>query len=214
MPNLHPDQLRLIVITDDTLASPRSIIDVVRVAVEAGAPAIQLRDKASTAREMADTGRRLREITVAADVLLFVNDRFDVALAIEADGVHVGPDDVPVAALRRVAPPGFLIGTSTDQPDEAVRLVAEGADYIGCGAVYATSTKADAGPAIGIEGLQAVVDVLEVPVVGIGGIDAQEASEIAKHTSAAGVAAIGAIMGADDPAAAVRRLLQPFGQRG
>ncbi len=214
MTNLDPDQLRLIVITDDTLAAPRSIVDVVRAAVGAGAPAVQLRDKDATAREMAEVGRRLREITVAADALLFVNDRFDVALAIEADGVHVGPDDVPVAALRQVAPRGFLIGTSTDQPDDAIRLVAHGADYIGCGAVYATSTKPDAGQTIGIDGLQSVVDALEVPVVGIGGVDAHGASEIAKRTEAAGVAAIGAIMTAADPAAAVRQLLLPFEQRG
>lgn len=211
---LTPDQLRLIVITDEGLAAPRSIAEVVRAAVDAGAPAIQLRAKGATARETATLGRQLREITTDAGALLFVNDRFDVALAIGADGVHVGPDDVPVAALRKVAPPGFLIGTSTDQPEAARRLVDDGADYIGCGTVYQTSSKLDAGETIGLGGLQAVVDAVSVPVVGIGGVDADGAREIASETSAAGIAVIGAVMGAPEPATAVRDLLRPFSDRG
>ena len=210
---LNPERLRLIVITDALLAAPRSVVEVVRSAVEAGAPAIQLRAKSATAREMAEVGHRLRDITTRAGVLLFVNDRFDVALAIGADGVHVGPDDIPVAALRRAAPLGFLIGTSTDDPGEAIRLVSEGADYIGCGTVYPTSTKSDAGASIGLDGLQAVVDAVDVPVVGIGGIDEQGAREIAGRTTAAGVAAIGAVMRAEDPHRTVSSLLHPFEQR-
>jgi len=205
--------LRLIVITDERLAAPRSLVDVVRAAVEAGAPAIQLRAKDATARETAELGHRLRDVTTRANALLFVNDRFDVALAIDADGVHVGPDDIPVAALRRIAPPGFLIGTSTDEPGEATRLVSEGADYIGCGTVYPTSTKVDAGQTIGLNGLQTVVDAVEVPVVGIGGVDEHGAREIAEHTTAAGVAAIGAVMRTTDPGRAVSAMLRPFEQR-
>jgi thiamine-phosphate pyrophosphorylase len=210
---LNPEQLRLIVITDERLAAPRSLVDVVRAAVEAGAPAIQLRAKDATARETAELGHRLRDVTTRANALLFVNDRFDVALAIDADGVHVGPDDIPVAALRRIAPPGFLIGTSTDEPGEATRLVSEGADYIGCGTVYPTSTKVDAGQTIGLNGLQTVVDAVEVPVVGIGGVDEHGAREIAEHTTAAGVAAIGAVMRTTDPGRAVSAMLRPFEQR-
>lgn len=209
---LNPERLRLIVITDGRLAAPRSIVEVIRSAVDAGAPAIQLRAKSSTAREMAEVGHRLRDITTRAGALLFVNDRFDVAMAIGADGVHVGPDDIPVAALRRAAPPGFLIGSSTDDPGEASRLVAEGADYIGCGTVYPTSTKSDAGESIGLDGLQAVVDAVDVPVVGIGGIDERGAREIAERTTAAGVAAIGAVMRAEDPGRTVASLLYPFQQ--
>lgn len=210
---LPAHRLRLIVITDDALAAPRSIVDVVRAAVEAGAPAIQLRAKGTTAREMAELGRRLRAVTTEAGALFFVNDRYDVAVAVDADGVHVGPDDVPVAALRSVAPPGFLIGTSTDRPAEAERLVAEGADYIGCGTVYPTSTKRDAGDTIGLGGLQAVVDAVPVPVVGIGGIDPERAAEVAAGTSAGGVAVVGAVMGADDPGAVVRQLTAAFDRR-
>ena len=206
-------RLRLIVITDVRLAAPRSIVDVVQAAVDAGAPAIQLRAKETTARETAEIGRQLRTITAEAGALLFINDRFDVSLVVEADGVHIGPDDVPVSALRRISPPGFLIGSSTDDPAEAQRLVSDGADYIGCGAVYPTSTKADAGDSIGVTGLQAVVDAVEVPVIGIGGVDASGAHEIAVETTAAGVAVIGAVMHAKDPGIAVRDLLQPFMHR-
>lgn len=207
------DRLRLIVVTDTDLAAPRTILDVVRASLAAGAPAIQLRDKHATARELVACGRALRQETRGTGALLFVNDRLDVALAVEADGVHVGPDDIPVGALRQAAPPPFLIGTSTDDPDEARRLVGEGADYIGCGTVYATSTKADAGSTIGLDGLQAVASAVSVPVVGIGGIDPARAGDIARQTDAAGVAVVGAVMRASDVEQTVRALLAPFAGR-
>ena len=229
------DRLRLIVITDVALARPRTVIDVVRAAVRAGAPAVQLRDKEASARELFETGRAVLPIVRDAGALFFVNDRVDVALALGADGVHVGPDDVPVSAVRasvervRGVAGGdergadrsgdartFLVGTSTDDPQTARRLVAEGADYIGCGTVYATSTKADVGEVIGLDGLQRVVAAVDVPVVGIGGIDAARSAEVAAGTTAAGVAVVGAVMRAEDVGEAVERLLAPWsgGERG
>ena len=205
-------RLRLIVITDEKLARPRSVEEVVAAALEAGAPAIQLRAKEATARELLELGGRLRQRTRDAGALLFVNDRVDVALAVGADGAHVGPDDLPVAALRAAVPPGFLLGASADDPEVAAQLVADGADYIGCGTVYATSTKADAGEVIGLEGLERVARVVDVPVVGIGGITVVRSAEVAT-TSAAGVAVVGAVMGASDPAAAVQGLLVPWAAR-
>jgi len=199
-------RLRLIVITDARLARPRSPLDVVAEAVAAGAPAVPLRDKGASARELAELGSAMLPIVRAAGALLFVNDRVDVALAIGADGVHVGPDDIPVSAVRRTVPREFLIGTSTDDPDRARRLCADGADYIGCGTVYATRTKPDAGAEIGLDGLRRVVAAVEVPVVGIGGVTPERAVAVA-GTGAAGAAAIGAIMGADDVGAAVRAFL-------
>lgn len=202
-------RLRLIVITDAGLASPRSIEEVVAAALDAGAPAIQLRAKDATAREMLAVGTRLRRLTREVGALLFVNDRVDVALALEAEGAHLGPDDLPVAALRRAVPEGFLLGVSTDDPEVARRLVTEGADYVGCGTVYATSTKRDAGQVIGLEGLERVARAVDVPVVGIGGVTVERSAEVAA-TAAAGVAVVGAVMGAADPGAAVRRLLAPW----
>src|SRR5512143_3676898 len=102
--------LRLIVITDSGLAAPRTVQDVVRAALEAGAPAIQLRDKSADARQLFEQARTLLRLTRHHGALLFVNDRLDVALAAEADGVHLGPDDLPVAAARRAVPADFLVG--------------------------------------------------------------------------------------------------------
>lgn len=178
-------------------------------ALEGGAPAVQLRDKEASARELVALGHRLREVTRAAGALFFVNDRLDVALTVGADGVHLGPDDIPVSAARAAVPERFLIGYSTDDPIEAEAAVAAGADYLGCGTVYPTSSKADAGRSIGLDGLRRVVEAVAVPVVGIGGIGAAHAADVAA-TGAAGTAVIGAVMQADDPAAQVRRLLAPW----
>ncbi len=206
---IDPARLRLIVITDGGLAAPRSVESVVRLALKAGAPAVQLRQKEASASELLPTAGRLRGLCHQHGALFFVNDRLDVALAAEADGVHLGPDDLPVAAARRIVPPGFLVGYSTDDPAEARRALDEGADYLGCGTVWPTGTKADAGEAIGPEGLRQVVEAVPIPVVGIGGITSERAGAIAT-TGAAGCAVIGAIMAADDPADATRRLLAPF----
>jgi thiamine-phosphate pyrophosphorylase len=188
------------------------VVDVVEAALDAGAPAIQLRDKDADATTLWQSARTLRALTRRHGALLFVNDRVDVALAADADGVHLGPDDLPVAAVRPKVPNGFLVGFSTDDPDAARRAVADGADYIGCGTVYGTSTKADAGEAIGLERLELVARSVAVPVVAIGGITPERAIEVAR-TQAAGVAVVGAVMGAPDPGAAVRRLLAPFAAR-
>lgn len=223
-------RLRLIVVTDPELARPRSVIDIVREAVHSGAPAVQLRDKRASARELFEAGRELLPVVRDAGALFFVNDRVDVALALDADGVHVGPDDVPVAAVLQAVgrarwvesgpaaepdghEPGrrrFYVGASADEPEVARRLVAEGADYIGCGTVYPTSTKPDAGEVIGLEGLQRVVEAVGVPVVGIGGIDGDRAAEVAGRPGAAGVAVVGAIMSAPDVGARVTHLLSPW----
>ena len=206
-------RLTLIVITDRQAAAPRSIVEVVEAALQAGAPAIQLRDKTATARALHEMGLELLPIVRAAGALFFVNDRMDVALALGADGVHVGPDDVPVKAIRRVVPHDFLIGTSTDDPREAEALVADGADYIGCGTVYQTATKRDAGEVLGLEGLDRVARAVAAPVVGIGGVTPARAVEISK-TAAAGVAVAAAAMRAPDIGQAVRTLLQPWARRG
>lgn len=209
----HPGDLdpflQLIVITDRHRAAPGSVEDVVREALDAGARTVQLRDKEAPARSLLAQARRLRALTEEHDALLFVNDRMDVALAAEADGVHLGPDDIPVSAARASAPTGFLIGSSTDDPDEARRLEAAGADYIGCGTVYPTGSKADAGEVIGPEGLRRVVEAVSIPVVGIGGIMPDRAGEVVA-TGAVGCASIGAVMGAEAPGSAVRTFLTPW----
>jgi thiamine-phosphate pyrophosphorylase len=201
--------LRLIVITDAVIAQPRSIVDVVREALAAGAPAIQLRDKHAGARELYEQTLTLLELTRAAGALLFINDRLDVALAAGADGVHIGPDDMPLQAARRAAPLPFLIGTSTDDPAIARSAQTAGADYVGCGAVFGTTSKDVGGEQIGTERLRAVVQAVSIPVVGIGGVDVDNVREVAA-TGAAGAAVIRGVMAASDVAAAVRKLTSAF----
>ncbi|HEX6941018.1 MAG TPA: thiamine phosphate synthase [Longimicrobiales bacterium] len=213
MSNAAPD-LRLIVITDRRLAAPRAVEDVVRAALEAGAPAVQLRDKDANGRALFEQAVRLRTLTARFGALLFVNDRLDVALAAGADGVHLGPADLPLAAARRVAPRPFLIGVSTDDPAAAARAAAEGADYIGCGAVFGTRSKAEAAAErIGPERVAAVAGAVPIPVVAIGGITPENAASLA-GTGAAGIAVISAVMSAPDPGDAVRRLLDASAAAG
>jgi thiamine-phosphate diphosphorylase len=211
------DRLRLTVITDEALARPRTLSDVVREVLSAGAPTIQLRLKGATARELLEAALTLRPIVRAAGGLFIVNDRLDVALAAGADGVHLGPDDPPVVDARRAAAEAlgavaeaFIVGFSVDTPDGATQAESEGADYLGVGAVYATANKSDAGEVIGLEGLQRVVEAVSIPVVAIGGITPKRAAAVAE-TGACGSAVIGAVMGSREPAKAVRALLLPFG---
>ena len=206
MPRLD---LRLIVITDKVLAAPRTVIEVVRAALGAGAPAIQLRDKSVSPRDLLEQAVVLRTLTRGHGALLFINDRMDVALAAGADGVHLGPDDIPLAAARRAVAPGFLIGVSTDDPDVARRAENDGADYIGCGAVFGTTSKDVGGEAIGVAQLSRVVQAVDIPVVGIGGVDVRNVAHVAE-AGAAGAAVIGAVMKATVIEAAVTSLLSPF----
>lgn len=201
--------LRLIVITDALAAQPRALLDIVRQTLVAGAPAVQLRDKTATVRELYEQALALRMLTSEFNALLFVNDRLDVALAAGANGVHLGPDDMPVPAARRAAPAPFLVGWSTDDPAAARRAEAAGADYIGTGAVFGTSSKDVGGQQIGPEGVARVVESVRVPVVGIGGIEPANVSQVAA-TGAAGAAVIRAVMSAPDPAQVVSALLGAF----
>jgi thiamine-phosphate pyrophosphorylase len=201
------DRLRLIVVTDPDCGGGRTVVDVVRAALRGGAPAIQLRMKDAAAREMTEIARALLAETRAAGALLFINDRVDVALAAGADGAHVGQDDLPVAAARRIAPPGFLLGVSAETAELARAAEAHGADYVGAGPVYHTGSKADAGDAVGTERIAQVAVVVRIPVVGIGGITIENAPPVI-HAGAAGVAVISAVMRAADPEAAVRALMR------
>lgn len=201
-----PDRLALIVVTDPGSGAGRSVVEVVRAALQGGARAIQLRDKHGDGRSMLQLATALLAETRRSGALLFVNDRVDVALAAGADGAHVGDEDLPVAAVRAIAPPGFLIGKSADTAAAALKAEREGADYVGVGPVYPTPSKADAGPVIGPEGVEVVSRSVGLPVVAIGGIDAGNAPAVAA-AGAVGVAVIRAVMDAADPAAAAADLL-------
>jgi thiamine-phosphate pyrophosphorylase len=198
-------RLALIVVTDERTGG-RDVVDVVRAALRGGAPSIQLRSKTVGGREMVELAERLLPETRAAGALLWVNDRVDIALAAGADGAHVGDDDLPIAAARRICPAGFLLGRSADTPEVALQAQWDGADYVGVGPVYPTATKADAGAPVGLERITRVRAAVGIPVVGIGGIDAANAREVI-HVGAHGVAVVSAVMLAPDPEQATRDIL-------
>jgi thiamine-phosphate diphosphorylase len=200
-------RLRLIVVTDPGVPSGRTVLDVVRASLRGGAPSVQLRAKDSSARDAAQLARELLAETRAAGALLFVNDRVDIALAVGADGAHLGDEDLPLAAARRIVPPGFLLGMSTDTAELARQAERDGADYLGVGPVYGTASKADAGAPIGTARIAEVAASVRIPIVGIGGIHAGNAAAIV-HAGAAGVAVISAVMHATDPEEATRALLR------
>lgn len=206
------ERLALIVITDPDCGPGRDPVAVARLALAGGAPAIQLRAKVGTAREMAELSRLLLQETRRSGALLFVNDRVDVALAVGADGAHIGDDDLPLSAARAIAPAGFLLGRSVDSPEEAAAAARGGADYLGVGPVFSTGSKLDTGPVVGLPGVEAVrIAAGDTPVVGIGGIDAGNAGAVAT-AGADGVAVIGAVMRAGDPRAATAALLEAVRQ--
>jgi thiamine-phosphate diphosphorylase len=201
-----PDRLGLIVIADPA-ATDRPLLEVVREVLQAGASAIQLRAKTLSARQMVELGRALGEETHRAGALFFVNDRVDIALVVGADGAHVGDDDLPLTAARRIAPHGFLLGRSVDTPQEARVATTEGADYLGVGPVFTTTSKTGLGAPIGPEGVREVVAATPLPVVGIGGIQPGNAAAVVV-AGAVGVAVISAVLAAHEPAVAVREIVR------
>jgi len=198
--------LRLLVLTRPDPACGLSLRDTVAECLEAGCRAIQLRDKTASAAALYERARELLPVIRAHRALLFVNDRLDVALAAGADGVHLGPDDIPVAAVRRRVPPPFLVGFSTDDPEIAKRAASAGASYLGVGAVYGTTSKPGlTDEAVGPARVGEVARASGLPCVGIGGITLDNAAAVAAQ--GAGVAVLAAVMGAERPGEVVRRLL-------
>jgi thiamine-phosphate pyrophosphorylase len=164
-----------------------------------------VRLKGATPREVVDVARRI-VTTVAVPVI--VNDRADIALAAGAAGVHVGAADLPVAAIRRFAPSGFIVGASLGGDSEV--LNARLADYVGIGPIFGTDSKGDAGSAIGIEGFKRLAALCELPAIAIGGISAATARQLI-DAGAAGIAVINAIFRGDDPERATRALVAAIG---
>lgn len=193
------------VITDEGLSRGRSTVDVVRAALAGGATVIQLRDKTGSTRHLIEVGRALRELTRSAGATFIVDDRADVALAVDADGVHVGQDDLPATDARRIVGAGRIVGVSAGSVAEALQAERDGADYIGVGSVFATGSKPDAGAPIGLDGLARIARAVSIPVVAIGGINAGNAADCIA-AGASGVAVISAVVGAADVAQAAREL--------
>ena len=200
---------RLYLVTDAGLSRGRRTAEVVRAALAGGVTMVQYREKAGSTRLMIEEARELAALCRAAGVPFIVNDRLDVALAVEADGVHVGQDDMPASLARRLVGKGKILGVSAGSPEEARQAEADGADYVGASPVFATPTKADAPPPVGVEGLGRLAAAVRIPVVAIGGINAGNAGAMIA-AGAAGVAVVSALVSAADvreAAASLRRVV-------
>ena len=196
---------RVYVITDSHHARGRSDRDIALAAIRGGATSVQLRMKDTPEREMMALARELQPRCRAAGVILVINDRLEVALAVGADGLHVGQDDLPAAAARARLGPGPFLGVSAATVDEAMAAERAGADYLGVGALFATGTKADAGSPVGLERVRDIRRAVRVPIVGIGGVTVENAADVIR-AGAQGVAVITAVTLADDMVEATRRL--------
>jgi thiamine-phosphate pyrophosphorylase len=198
--------LSVYLITDPVLTGARSVTEVVEMAIAGGATMVQYRNPDDKTRILVDEARAILALTKPAKVPFIVNDRIDVALAIGADGVHVGQADMRVADVRRLIGPAPIVGLSiTSEADLDVSDFG-GVDYLGVGPVFATSTKPDAAPPINVGGLEAIVARTKIPIVAIGGLHAGNAAD-AITAGAAGVAVVSAICAAPDPTAATRELV-------
>ncbi len=184
----------------------RSHLEVARGALEGGCRLIQLRDKEMTTAEMVKVAEQMRRLTSEYGAAFIVNDRVDVALAAGADGVHLGPDDMPVQTARRLMGPGAVIGASVANVTEAGAAEAAGASYVSVGAIYVTPSKADAGAPVGVGPIGEIKRTVSVPVLAIGGITCENVTEVVR-AGADGVAVISAVCGAEDMAQATRALL-------
>lgn len=196
----------LYVITDKTLVPGRGHKEIAEAVLEAGAPILQLRDKQATVRELVQTGRSLRDMTRAYNAVFIVNDRIDVALAVEADGVHLGQEDIPLPLARRLMGERAIIGASVETVEEAVQAESEGANYLGVGPMFATDTKPDAGSPVGPERLHEIKQHVQIPVFGIGGISHQN-YHVVLEAGADGICVIGAIVTAPDMREAVQQFI-------
>ncbi len=196
--------LRLYVITDRKVSGGRAHEEIAAAAIEGGATVIQFRDKELGGRKQVETALRIRDIARASGVTFIVNDRVDVALLSDADGVHLGQDDIPAPIARKIMG-NKIIGVSASTVEEALLAQQQGADYLGVGPVFPTGSKADAAPPIGLTGLAEIVRAVDIPVVAIGGISQENLTDVLE-TGVSGVAVISAVVAASDITQAARNL--------
>ena len=194
-------QLRLYLVTDRPLCLGRELEWIVSEAVKGGVTMVQLREKDADTRDFVALGLRLKELLTPLGVPLIINDRIDVALAVDADGVHIGQSDMPYEIARRLLGPGKIIGLSVENIDEVIRANALDVDYIAVSPVYGTPTKTDTAEPFGLEGLRRAVELTRHPVVAIGGMNERTAADVFA-AGADGIAVVSAICSAPDPAAA------------
>lgn len=195
----------LYVVTDSVVAGGRPLQQLVAAAIRGGAGVVQFREKRMKTRHMIAAAEELCRLCRGHGVPFLVNDRLDVALAVDADGLHVGQDDIPAGVARRLLGPGKILGVSVRGPTELREAEEQGADYVSVSPVFATPTKPDHEEPVGLDGLKALVEQARLPVVAIGGIDRHNAAAVMK-TGVEGICVISAVLAAEDVEQAAREL--------
>ena len=199
----------LYAIIDTQYLESRRHDEVATQILEGGARLIQLRDKHMSKKELLPIAQQLKELCTAYNALFIVNDYLDIALAVDADGLHIGQDDLPLKTARRLLPIGKIIGYSVDNVPQAVAAEADGADYIAAGAIYPTKSRSGT-EAVGIDVLKAIKKETSLPLVAIGGINLDNAEEVLA-AGADSIAIISAIMQAESPREATRQIIDKMG---
>ena len=202
---------RLLVVTDRHQTNGRPLVPLLQRVLTAAVPTIQLRERDLSARELVRLAREVQAVTVSRRSQLLINDRIDVALALEGVGVHLRSNSLPVTVARRLLGAQRLLGVSVHAVEEVMEAEAQGADYIVLGPIYETPSKQMFGPPLGIHTLEKACRLVRIPIIGIGGVTAARAHEM-RRAGAFGVAVITAILGAADVESATRELLDavPF----
>jgi len=202
MPQLES---RLFLVTDRHQTKGRPLVPLLQRVLTAAAPAIQLRERDLSARELVTLAREVQAVTASRRSQLLINDRIDVALALEGVGVHLRSNSLPVPIARQVLGTQRLLGISVHAVEEAVQVESQGADYIVLGPIYETPSKQMFGPPLGIHTLEKACRLVRLPIIGIGGVTAARAREM-RRAGAFGVAVITAVLGAADVESATREL--------
>lgn len=192
--------------TDRGLMTSDTIEEGVELAIKGGATIVQLREKQCLGREFLALARSVKEVTDAYEIPLIINDRVDIALAVDADGVHLGQNDIPAAAAREILGEHKIIGVSANNEDLALRAQKDGADYIGVGDVFGTSTKENTRH-VSMERLKSIRKTVKIPMVAIGGIHAGNIEQL-RGTGIDGIAVISAVLGARNITAAAEELVE------
>lgn len=190
-------EFKLYAITGEEFHPDRDLVEVMEEAILGGVDIIQLRDKYSSKREVLEKAKKLRDLTKKHDVIFIVNDHIDVALAVEADGIHIGQDDLPLCEARKIMGPNKIIGISTHAIEEARLAEAEGADYIGVGPVFHTKSKVDVVDPVTTAYVGQVAEEIKIPFVAIGGIKLHNVDQVLE-AGATRICAISEIVGAKD----------------
>lgn len=198
---------RLYLVTDRSFIKGRDIKKVIEDSIKGGVTIVQVREKDASTREFYDIALSIKQVTDYYNVPLIINDRIDIAQAVDAAGVHLGQSDMELNIARKILGKDKIIGISAGTIEEAVTAEKYGADYLGAGAIFFTGSKKDIDTPIGIEGLKNICTSVKIPVVGIGGINAENTKDIL-NAGAAGVSVISAILAYDDIKSAAERLKQ------